>query len=248
MQSLKSFLLSFSFSFFCLSLIVMATVLWVSPFARPQEAPAQSYISIPEEEDSITVFAVLAEESASCFSVISFQPRAGTVALWTFPPDTVINGEILGSVWAENPALAMNLLSAYLELPIERWAILQNQDVVELVDLFGPVSVTLTQPLTWHQASLSVTLEPGLHQLNGEEILHYLQASPDPQEYARRAAVLLQQLINQAMPLAASEQAQTLFQQLLEHMETDLSSADYDRCHNSIAFMAQLVNNPAVIQ
>lgn len=247
MQRIRSFLWAFFLAFFCLSLMIMAAVLWVTPYSRPQEAPAQSYIAIPKEEDSLILLAIHAEgNELRSLSVINVQTREGQILLKTFPPSAVINGENLGQLrQREGNTALIPILSSYLDWDIQRFALVSDQQISALIDRFGPAPVTLEQPLQYSRSDIMVTLEPGTHNLNGEQCLRWLASSENSLTYARRSGQLLQTLINQNISVAAGEQAQETFLTLLDSMDSDLSLGDYDRCHSAWAFMARLVEDPA---
>lgn len=250
MQRICSFLWAFSLAFFCLSLMIMAAVLWVTPYSRWQETPVQSYIAIPKEEDSFTLLAIHAEgKKLRSLSVIAVQPRQGRILLKTFPPTAMIHGENLEQVWQERGSDALlPLLSSYLDWEIQRCALVSDRQFCTLIDQFGPAPLTLEQPLQYSRSDISVTLEPGTHKLNGDQCLRWLASSENSLTYAQRSGQLLQTLINKNISLAANIQAQEAFLTLIDSMDSDLSLSDYDRCHSALDFMVRLVENPAQMQ
>ena len=105
MQSLKLFIRSFVPAFFCFTLMIMAAVLWVSPVSRSQEMSAQSYLSLPSEEETLTLLAIHAEDTLQSLTVLSIQPQQGQILLHSFPPETIINGETLSELWEQQELL-----------------------------------------------------------------------------------------------------------------------------------------------
>ena len=249
MQSLKLFVQSFVPAFFCFTLMIMATVLWVSPVSRSREMPAQSYFSLPSEEETLTLLAIHAEDTLQSLTVLSIQPQQGQILLHSFPPETIINGETLSELWEQQELTSLDaLLSAYTDLSIQRHLTVNDRQLFALLESFCSITAVLEQPLHYTQAGLTVTLEPGTHRLNSQQCLYYLQSAPNSSLRARRCEELLQNALNEHWPILASAQAQESFLKLLDLCDSDLTISDFDRCGEACAFMAQLVENPAVIQ
>ena len=249
MQKIKLFVQSFIPAFFFFSLMIMAAVLWVSPVSRTQETPAQSYLSLPSDNDTLSILAVHAEKKTLySISLISIQAQRGQILIHSFPVDTVINGKKLSELWEQKSDLLSAVLSSYSGYEIQRQICVDDGQFLSLVEYFGSVSAVLEEPLRYTQSGLSITLEPGPQRLNGLQCLYYLQAAPTNFLRARRCEELLKNAVNEHWSLLASEQAQDIFLTLLDFCDTDLTVSDFDRFGAAFSFMARVVENPAVIQ
>ncbi len=249
MQNVKIFFQSFIPAFFCFSLMIMAAVLWVSPVSQPQNAPMQSYLSLPSADDSLTLLAIHAEDTLRSLTLLSIQPQSGQILLHTFPPNTVINGENLSEAWKQkNLSSLKSLISAYSKLGIQRTLLIDDRRLFAMLKQFAPISAVLEESLHYTQSGLTVTLEPGMHRLNAEQCLYYLNNAETPSLYARRCEELLQNAINEHWSMMATSQAQETFLHLLDLCDTDLSVSDFDRHGDACSFLAQMVERPAIIQ
>ena len=226
----------------------MAAVLWVTPLSREQKQATQSYISIPQESDRLTLLSIHADEQLHRLTLLSFNARRGNITIHSFPTDSIINGENLSLIWKNRKIEQMkSLISAYSGLEIQRQLVVNSRQLLSVLEYFSPIAAVLEEPLSYTQSALSITLEAGIHQLSAEQCLIYLLSAEDPQLRSRRCEELLCNTINDACSLTPS-QLQEVFLLLLDASETDLSIRDFDRCAAAFSFMAQLVKEPAIIQ
>ena len=249
MRSLKLFFQSFIPAFFFFSMMIMATVLWVSPFSKPQRSFSSSHLTLPSDRDSLTVLAIHADQTLQSLSLISIKPKQGEVLIHSFPPNSIINGNKLSTLWKNGEKeVLLSLLSSYSGYQIQRQIQVNDRQLNSLIDYFGPISVVLEEKLCYKQSGLSVTMEPGFQRLNSVQCQYYLQQASSDYLRARRCDKLLQNAINENWSVLASAQAQKVFLDLLDLCDTDLSVNDLDRYGEPYAVMAQLIKQPAIIK
>ncbi len=247
MHSVKLFIQGFLPAFCCFSLAIMAAVLWVTPISRSQDQPIQSYINIPNEDNSLNLLAIHADEQLYSVSLLSFNARKGTVSIHSFPTDSIINGVKLSKYWEIHQEKSLKaLLSSYTETEIQRQLVVNDRQLAALLEFFAPISAVLEEPLSYTRSGLPVTLEAGTHQLSAEQCLHYLLTA-DHHVRARRCEELLCNAINSTNSISLSE-LQENFLLLLDLADTDLNISDFDHCASAFFFMLQLVEKPAYIQ
>ena len=248
MQSVKLFFQGFFPAFLIFSLMIMAAVLWVTPLSQNQEKPTQSYIDIPQESNGLTLLSIHADEQLHSITLLVFNARQGTITIHSFPTDSIIDGEMLSNLWEHGKFEQLKpLISAYSGYEIQRQLVVNSRQLLSILEYVSPISAVLEEPLSYTQSVLSVTLEAGIHQLSAEQCMLYLKSAESPQLRARRCEELLRNTINSACSLTPS-QLQEAFLLLLDASETDLSIHDFDRCAAAFFFMAQIVEQPAIIQ
>lgn len=241
MRSLKIFFFTFPLAFFCLSLIIMATVLWVHPYSRQPDNRTLQHISVPQEEDGLSILIVHQQEKLRSAVLLSFLPTEGYVLLKTFPPDLMVNGENLASVWSKGKESAVK---EQLNLTSDRYIVVDDQQFEKFIDLLGTVPIQLNEPLIYTEADMTISLGRGLQHLDGEQILHYLSEIEKKDDYTQQFSLLLQSICERALILLSKENSQNLYYEMLDCMDSDLSINDYDLCHSSLAFLMQIVKNP----
>ncbi len=239
MQTIKAFVLAFIPAFFCFSLMLMGTLLWVQPYSPGQEAPASANLFLPKEEDRMDLLLIHEGQQIRSYTFLSIDPSIGKVRICTFPPTAVINGEKLGELEPED---IKELFALYFREDIERQILLSNQDLMDLVDDIGSVEL-LTEGFSYVEKGLPVTVEAGRHRMDGQLLLRYLQNGKTPLEVCQRSEAALQSYLEKLLPRLNQE----IFLNLLDHMESDLCLADYDQRKDGISLMCQLTTDTLVV-
>ncbi len=237
MWKVKTFVMSFIVAFFCFSLMLMATLLWVQPYSKTSAAPARTNILLPKEEDQLELLLVHQEETVKSFSYLSVDPYKGKIKIRTFPPTSVINGEKLEQLWQSRPEDMQNLLNNYLNVSIKRQIILSDLDFVALMDQIAPLSITIDEGFQVVKNGMEIIMEAGTHSMDGELLLQYLNQTKNPVKYIQRSQLILQIYLEKLFPVLSQE----LFLDLLNYMDSDLTLDDFDQISGSLSFMSELL-------
>ncbi len=242
MESIKAFVMTFIVAFFCFSLMLMATLLWIQPYSRPQSEPVQSNIFLPKEEDELNILLIHKDQTVKSFSCIFLSPHKGKVIVKTFPQTSVINGENLADLWEASTEDLKKLLSSQLKTNFDREILISDRDFIALIDMLGGISIKTEERLYFDENGIDMILEAGLQPMDGELLLFYLNQSKTGADYGRKNSAILISYLEKLLPHLDQEN----FLELLDHMESDLTVSDYDSLSNSLIFMEKFAVEPVV--
>lgn len=240
MNFLRYFLPAFFLSFFCFSLMIMSTVLWIHPFKRSSPEYNSQYISLPSENEQLQL--LLIHENHS-FSLISFQPQHGCIELQSIPFHSTVDGEPLSLLYdIGSKSKISNILSVYFSTNIDKIAAMTDKNLCQIIDLLGGVTLKLDKDFTYRESDIEIDFSPGIHLLRGEQCLCYLTEIQSAE--STRWIQLLSAMTEKLLAASLDKNFRELCTQLLDHADSNLTFTDYDRCYESLHFMANLVENP----
>lgn len=245
-QTILPFLWAFLWAFFAFSLMIMATVLWITPYSRPKDTRTLSSLSLPKESDRLTVLIVHHSQQLYSLSVLSFLPDQGRITFDTLSPDQIEPYE--EPTQAETIRKLTQRSSQVLGQPIQRYLLLTDEQLLHLLNQWNPPLIYLEEPLIYTQNGMNLVLSAGLQALSGEQCLHYLHSASDKDSFMQRSQALLCSFLEQNFKLCADITAQDDFLFLLDHCNTDLSLSDFDQYHSAWSFMAQLISPNRIIE
>ena len=114
---------------------------------------------------------------------LAVRPEQGRAALFSIPRDSLI--EIPGvGMERINMAhvhggyeLTKSLVEKIMEMPVDRYLMLDFQSFEEIVDLVGGVEVTVDKRMLYedHSAGFSIDLQPGRQRLTGNQALGFVR-------------------------------------------------------------------------
>ena len=118
---------------------------------------------------------------------LAVRPEQGRAALFSIPRDSLI--EIPGvGMERINMAhvhggyeLTKSLVEKIMEMPVDRYLMLDFQSFEEIVDLVGGVEVTVDKRMLYedHSAGFSIDLQPGRQRLTGNQALGFVRFRRD---------------------------------------------------------------------
>lgn len=188
----------------------MWAVLWLQPYSSKKDAQADLFLSIPKESESMDI--LLIHEGDENYSLISFRTKSGEIKIQS--------------------NLSSTPSSAY-----QRKIRISDRQIVSLVDLLKGINIELKSPLKYSENGIHVLLEPGVHTLSGEQLLHYMEQA-DSCDQLRIA--ILQQLL----PKLCEENGQNHYISMLDCMNSDLTVSDYDNFIDDLSFLLNMTQNP----
>ncbi len=104
------------------------------------------------------------------------------VVLTNVPRDLLVDGGKINSVYQRQGIKGLSdLLAGMLEMEINRYVVLDYQVFKQLGDRLGPVEIVVKEPMHYEDSAqkLSIHFEPGVHKMNGEQLLAYIRYRKD---------------------------------------------------------------------
>lgn len=251
----KYFVLGFLAAFLVLAVgflfLISASQTPVSPraeaVAEMDAAPPPQYQ--PSEDDALTlvVFGTQrANNVASTFILLRFDPVRGDIGVAVLPPGTVISnedeGETLAHAFSFGGAIyTRDMLAGFLDIPIDRFARISVANFITAAAAVGSIEFDIAQELTIHDGNLPVTLSAGRHLLDGRQIAALIQYENYPGGEMQRAditAQLVSAAINQRIDIVDSTLADRIFETVINLVDTDITFADFERRRNAARMMS----------
>lgn len=116
-------------------------------------------------------------------AVVNINPYNNQVSIISIPRDTYVElspGEYqkinAANVWG-GYKLSKRTVEKLLGLPIDHTLVFSIKAATEMIDQFGPFKILVTEQMSYHdhKAGLDIEINPGLHSMNGKELIKFLR-------------------------------------------------------------------------
>ncbi len=252
-RTLGAFGKSFGITLFAM-LVVLSAVCGVFylrtrlPRESEEELPV---VYLPRSDDRITVLVTGREDDRTppdLFLLLGFLPDQGRIALCLLPPATSVDygGEAatLAQLYQRGGCrYVQQALAAWLEIPVDRWAEAEVEDLERIFSVTGLMDYYLPVDLNGQVHGREVVMPKGNYQLDGRkaaDIMAYPAYKGGEVERSDRAALLLSQMLGETLPAFLTDLGDSLMATVLETVDTDLSWKDYEERRSAAAFLARL--------
>jgi LCP family protein required for cell wall assembly len=162
-------------------------------------------------------------------------PPRNQIRLLSIPRDTrvPIPGHGTFKINAANPyggpRLAQEVVASFLEVPVDRYVVINTQGVIQLVDALGGVNVYVPKPMHYddNTGGLHIHLDKGWNHLDGRRAHDFLRFRHDDQGdigRVQRQQAFMQALMSQYLTPINLLKTPRLLAVARANMETDLTS------------------------
>lgn len=259
--SIRAFIIAFSGAFFALTVLGMAAVLMAKPVSPPTQASTSTLgeLYLPQAEDVMNVLiigiddTVTPQSAPKTFMLLRFDPQKGRIPILTLPGNTLFKKSktpvSLSSIYNQDglTGLKQSFEETYGIL-IDRYAKVPLSHFERIVNLIGTIRFKVPRSIALKQGDITIQLSEGNQQIDGSKASVLIQYPDFLSELERCATIsnLCQDAINQHINLIESDMSQRLFTGVVNLMDTDISSFDYESKKRAAAFMSQLQREPAL--
>jgi anionic cell wall polymer biosynthesis LytR-Cps2A-Psr (LCP) family protein len=200
---------------------------------RPQH---QEEAFVPRQDDSLTVLFMGAQSARTppgSYLLARFDPAQDMVAIAAMPGNMRVynNGapESLAEVFAFGGArYTLDLISQTLEIPIDRYVRLTPGSFIIAAAAIGGVEFSLPGPLMIEQDGAMLELREGLQLLDGRRAVQLLRhAFPSRDEGIDMQNRLVAEIINQRRDVVLSTMINSVFERVINAIDSDISYSDY---------------------
>ena len=169
-----------------------------------------------------------------------FDPQRGEARILSIPRDTrtAVAGYGNVKVNAANPyggpALAVGTVSRLLDVPIDRYVLINTRAVIQLVDALGGVEIYVPKALKYDDwaGGLHIRLAKGPNKLNGQQAHDFLRFRHDDLGdlgRVQRQQLFMQAAVRQLLTPGNLLRVPSLLGLVQQNMETDLSTGELVR-------------------
>lgn len=246
---------------FCVCLAVLGLPMAFAAFylssPPPPEASAPEIPDyVPHSSENLTILLVggAKDQLPSAMMLVRFAPADGEILLAALPPETMVEDagrfDSAGGVWKrQGEKRAVAALSKTLQIPIDRYAAVDPDLFIKVVDLVGTVEYTLEEPVTLSDGA--VLLRAGRQLLDGRKLsamLSYRGIEGGEPARLRLLNELAAVALRQRLPGLSSAVADAAFKAVANLGRTDLAYADFEVRKQSLRYLAELENPISVLE
>ncbi len=120
---------------------------------------------------------------------------------------------------------------------IDRYVTINKDGISSLTDILGAVNLYVAEEYTYASSDKSYKVESGYNDLEAAMLYTFLKINSSDKNDISRIAQLLCTIINSYLKNIKPEDAQTLFGELCNCVNTDITVADYYTCRSDIEFL-----------
>ncbi|MDK2885829.1 MAG: polyisoprenyl-teichoic acid--peptidoglycan teichoic acid transferase [Thermosipho sp. (in: thermotogales)] len=157
--------------------------------------------------------------------------KDGLIKISNIPRDLIVDGRKINSYYqTEGLEKLENLIEKFTGQKIDKYAIVDYDVIKYLGDSLGPVEIYVEEPMKYQDYSqnLFIDFDPGLHYLNGEQLLAYLRFRKDSKgDIGRieREKYVIEQLAKAAFKKNIFEIA-NVYKNVYEMIDTNIKTSE----------------------
>ncbi len=173
-------------------------------------------------------------------ALVSCEVASRDVSVCVLSPQSKAGANSLEARYRSGGAVALReALQAQYQLQLDRYLAVNYSGFKSVIQLLGGVEVTVPERVDYRSAELTLLLLPGRQILRGDMLQKYMQylSAQGEQGFAGQAE-LLRAMLTQYLTTAKLEQAETLFTQLINVVESDVTILDFTAAQKPLAFLA----------
>ncbi|MDD3193187.1 MAG: LCP family protein [Oscillospiraceae bacterium] len=255
----RFFALAFALSFFTLAMMGLIVVFVFNPLP---ENPVSSQISadtfyLPQKEDNLTVLLVgrgARKEDLPLFALVRLDMLGGRIPVVLFPAQTILHGETgfstLEDAYEKEGARAVaKALSDSFSVPVDRYADMDSQAIIDGVNRIGVAEYELAESLSYNENGIFISLSAGRQLIDGQkflDILRYPAYGGGALQQCEEGAKLIASYLNSRLDTFLGRNAEALVGGLLDLADTDISYLDFQSRLPALTFLSKLSGDPSV--
>ncbi|MCM3145504.1 LCP family protein [Brevibacillus sp. MER 51] len=171
--------------------------------------------------------------------LVSIDPTGKRYDMFSILRDTYVDipgkgsSRINSAIVEGGPELAMETVSQFTGLPVDRYVITDFEGFKALIDAVGGVEIDVEKNMYYHDPTdkgvYDINLKKGLQKLNGDKALQYVRFRHDAtSDYTRteRQRKLMTAVVDQMKNGTTLMQLPTILKEVTPYVQTNISSVD----------------------
>ncbi|MED1785009.1 LCP family protein [Brevibacillus fortis] len=171
--------------------------------------------------------------------LVSIDPAGKRYDMFSILRDTYVDipgkgsSRINSAIVEGGPELAMETVSQFTGLPVDRYVITDFEGFKALIDAVGGVEIDVEKNMYYHDPTdkgvYDINLKKGLQKLDGDKALQYVRFRHDAtSDYTRteRQRKLMSAVVNQMKNGTTLIQLPTILKEVTPYIQTNISSVD----------------------
>lgn len=119
---------------------------------------------------------------------------------------------------------------------IDRYIIVSKDGISGITDVLGPVNLYVSEQFTYESSDKSYTVDAGYNDLESAMLYTFLKINYEKKSENEFAGILCE-IINSYLNGVEATEAQSLFGELCNSINTDITIADYYTCSSDIEYL-----------
>lgn len=261
---IKAFTFAFMASLAALGVLsvgILAVIHLTSPVEESQQSVAGPPGYQPRAEDGMTILFMGSKDDTvppDRYMLVRFYPSERVLRLVPIPQELEATVNIKTGTLPElydygGVQMACDAVRNVFSIQVDRYVKYNDEDFVDLVDLFGGIEAEIEQTTEYtSEDGSTVRLVAGQQLLSGKKLSEYLH-SPlftelEENEALKRCAELLVSGVEQRLVNSIASRADTLFASFVDIVQTNITNYDYTVRKEAIGYIAQSEQSKAVYQ
>ena len=120
---------------------------------------------------------------------------------------------------------------------IDRYVTINKEGISSLTDTLGAVNLYVAEEYTYASSDKSYTVESGYNELEAAMLYTFLKINSSDKNNGSKIAQLICSIVNSYLDGIEPEEAQELFGELCNCVNTDITIADYYTCSSDIEYI-----------
>lgn len=165
------------------------------------------------------------------YMLIQANLESGTLSVCSLPTTLSIGNETLTSVFEKSGGeAAKEALATYLGIRIDRYMAIRDSNFKKIISRLGGPTYTFADKIkfsTSGEDAYAVRIRPGEQTLNGDQMLKLFRYSGENLKDFKLQNELVASAINAALTEENFEKSESLFNSMINYMDTDMVINDY---------------------
>ncbi len=159
---------------------------------------------------------------------VSFKKRK--IEFLNIPRDLIWNGKRVNSYFNEGVKKLSKVVKDIVGIEIDKYAVFDYDSFKVLGDELGPIEVTVKEPMNYvdRVQNLRINFLPGIHRLNGEQLLAYIRyrkGGMGDLDRIRRQREVFSKIFSKALSISPSK-ALEVYSKLLKDVDTNITQRE----------------------
>lgn len=208
--------------------------------AQPSRTATENVSSDTLSGDSKILLVCNGDSNREMIFLMLFDFRVYSEAIVITPlsPDTLADGSSYRAKYAYGGIdMLVSSVESVRQCRIDRYAVIDRSGFSALTDCLGKVTMEVTESYTYESSDKNYRVDTGENELESAMLYTYLKINAEKSDGPARVAGLLCTIINDYLSTVKKEDAQELFGELTNCVNTDITIADYYSCRTDIDYL-----------
>ena len=196
----------------------------------------EKFLKIPDLKDPMYFLVVGHDRNikgtsrADVIIVVGVKFKDRKISFLSIPRDLVWNGKRVNSYFNKGVDELIKVVENITGVKIDKYAVFDYRSFKILGDELGPIEVTVKEPMNYTDKvqSLNINFLPGVHKLNGEQLLAYIRyrkGGMGDLDRIRRQREVFSKIFSKALNMSPSK-AFEVYSKLMKSVETNVSQKE----------------------